>query len=359
MMSASEIAKELISTIQKHGREGASPDEIIPMFNAGDELCILVNNLGGTSNFEMSILAKSCVDILEGSEYGAKVTRVMVGSYMTSFDMRGASLTILNLSGASNEIVELLDATTDAPAWHECDIWQGVGGEPRGSAAEIPEVVVAEGEIAPNLPALDVPNFEATAKQMVQAAAQKLVDEEPLLTKYDVVCGDGDCGITMKRGATEILKRLESGDLKTDHPVSLFASIADAVSASMGGTSGVLLELMFRKMSSSLAREEKITVDNLFAVMKTGTDAIILYGGANVGSRTMLDALVPASDVLLSSKDIKASATKAQEGADNTATMKTASAGRSNYLSEETLSGTPDPGAVAVALVLQALCSLS
>jgi dihydroxyacetone kinase len=59
-----------------------------------DALCVLVNNLGGTSNFEMSILARSCVKLLESSAYNAKVTRVLVGSYMTSFDMHGASLTI-------------------------------------------------------------------------------------------------------------------------------------------------------------------------------------------------------------------------------------------------------------------------
>ena len=127
---------------------------------------------------------------------------------------------------------------------------------------------------------------------------------------WHLIVGDGDCGITMKRGATELLKRLESGELKTGHPVTMFAAIADAVSASMGGTSGVLLELMFRKMGSSLAREETIGVDQLLAIMRTGTDAIILYGGANVGSRTMLDALVPASDTLVSSKSLADSAAK-------------------------------------------------
>jgi len=180
-----------------------------------------------------------------------------------------------------------------------------------------------------------------------------------MLTKYDTIVGDGDCGITMKRGATEVLKRMQMGDLKMSHPVTMFAAIADAVSASMGGTSGVLLELMFRKMSSTLARAESIGITEMLAVMKSGTDAIILYGGANVGSRTMLDALVPASDELLTSKSLVAAATKAKEGADNTASLKSASAGRSNYLSEDTLVGTPDPGAVAVSIVMQELAKLA
>lgn len=301
--------------------------------------------------------ANSCVELLEGSDFGAKVTRIFVGSFMTSFDMHGASLTILNLSGASPELVELLDATTDAPAWQKCDVWKP--GDARGSAVEIPEVIVEESLSAANLPPLHIPNFEETAKKMLQAAAQKLSDEEPALTKYDTIVGDGDCGITMKRGATELMKRLESGDLKTEHPVSMFAAIADAVSASMGGTSGVLIELMFRKMSSSLSREESIGADELTSIVRAGADAIILYGGANVGSRTMLDALVPAADALLESKDLSAAAAKAKEGADSTASLKAASAGRSNYLSEETLVGTPDPGAAAVFLVLQELAKLA
>jgi triose/dihydroxyacetone kinase / FAD-AMP lyase (cyclizing) len=361
LLSAKDIAHELISTIQKYGRTSGThhPDNIIiPMFQPNDELCILVNNLGGTSNFEMSILANSCVTLLEGNDFQAKVTRVLVGSYMTSFDMHGASLTILNLTGAESDMIELLDAATDAPAWAACDVWKQ--GDARASAVEIPEVMVEDStNIALKLPPLvDLPNFEAVAKKMIHVAAQKLIDQEPTLTKYDTIVGDGDCGITMKRGATELLKRLESGDLKTEHPVSMFAAIADAVSASMGGTSGVLLELMFRKMSSSLAREDTIGISQLTGIMRAGTDAIILYGGANVGSRTMLDALVPASDTLLSTLSMVEAAAKAKEGADSTAAMKTASAGRSNYLSEETLEGTPDPGAIAVALVLQELADV-
>lgn len=357
LISANEIAKELITTIQTYGRLGENADDIIPMFQPKDELCVLVNNLGGTSNFEMSILAKSCVELLESSEFGAKVTRVLVGSYMTSFDMHGASLTILNLSGVTEEFMECFDAITDAPAWHACDIW--MSGDARGSATEIPEVIVEDAQTAITLPPLNISNFEETAKKMLSSAAQKLADEEPMLTKYDTIVGDGDCGITMKRGATEVLKRMQMGDLKMSHPVTMFAAIADAVSASMGGTSGVLLELMFRKMSSTLARAESIGITEMLAVMKSGTDAIILYGGANVGSRTMLDALVPASDELLTSKSLVAAATKAKEGADNTASLKSASAGRSNYLSEDTLVGTPDPGAVAVSIVMQELAKLA
>ena len=68
----------------------------------------------------------------------------------------------------------------------------------------------------------------------------------------------------------------------------------------------------------------------------------------------MLDAMIPAAKALLEAYDIQAAARAASVGAEMTATMKVASAGRSNYLSEEQLEGTPDPGAVAVSIVLGA-----
>jgi triose/dihydroxyacetone kinase / FAD-AMP lyase (cyclizing) len=161
----------------------------------------------------------------------------------------------------------------------------------------------------------------------------------------------------MKRGASEVLSRLENGKITTDHPVLMFSEMADAVSESMGGTSGVLIELMLRKMSSTLGRCESISKTEIAMALKAGVDAVGLYGGAGVGSRTMLDALVPASLELETSGNVEAMAVKARQGADSTATMALASAGRSNYLSSDTLMGTPDPGAVAVAIVMESVAT--
>eukprot|EP00980_Cylindrotheca_fusiformis_P030971 scaffold25694_cov127-Cylindrotheca_fusiformis.AAC.2 len=355
LLTANEIAKETIQTIQKHGRivsEGGV-EKVVPVFNENDELCVLVNNLGGTSNFEMSILANAAVRELEEA-CGAKVSRLLVGSYMTSFECHGASITILNLTDSSEELVTFLDAKCDAPAWIECDKCSNNGT--RNSTVECPEVQVDEEKAELNLPPLSIEGFEEIAKNLVRNAATILAANEAVLTKYDTIVGDGDCGITMKRGAVEVEQRLTQGIIVTSHPVPMFSTIADAVSSSMGGTSGVLVELCFRKMSSTLAQCDSIGVADLSNAFRAGVDAICLYGGASVGSRTMLDALVPAADSLVKSNDLKAAAAEAKAGADGTAKMKLASAGRSNYLSEETLEGTPDPGAVAVAIVFGSLC---
>lgn len=158
----------------------------------------------------------------------------------------------------------------------------------------------------------------------------------------------------MKRGATQILQDLQSDNLGTKHPVTLFSSLSRAVSASMGGTSGILLELLLGKMASTLAQESEIGSTSIARAFADGVDAVQLYGGATVGSRTMLDAMVPAAQVWKESGSLEQAAQAARKGADGTANMGTASAGRSNYLSQESLQGTPDPGAIAVAIVLEA-----
>lgn len=353
LMSCDDLAKEMVTTINEFGliEEG----NIVPTFKSGDELAVLVNNLGGTSNFEMSLLTNSAVSFLESE--GCKVSRVYVGSMMTSFDMMGASLTILSLAGAkANDLKNLLDSETTAISWPSVDVWKDTASS-RPSAEEIPEVgAPGEGSGSSHEGIkVNIDEFTVTAKSMLIAAAKTLVDAEPELTKYDLICGDGDCGLTMKRGGQEVLDRIESGKLDLSHPVPLFASLADAVSASMGGTSGVLLELCFRKMSAFLLTCKDIDAKTMASAFKEGVEAISFYGGASVGSRTMLDALFPSTEALLTSSSIADAAEAAQKGADETGKMESASAGRSNYIGAEVLQGTPDPGAVAVALVLKAL----
>ena len=375
LLSADAMAAEMIQTIQSYGRiddDNKKDNKVVPFMQPGDELVILVNNLGGTSNFEMSILARSCIQCLEdNSKYQAHVSRVLVGSYMTSFDMHGASLTILNVT-QQPDLLQYLDAPCSAPAWQNADVWiRDEATTIRPSLVRVPEPATdaAASSSDASLPPCRIPDFEATASRMVQAAVTALADAEPMLTQYDTIVGDGDCGITLKRGATQILHELQNGTLDAHHPVSLFSGLSQAVSASMGGTSGILLELLLGKMAATLrgpstspqqleddASKKEITSASLVQAFAAGVEAVQFYGGATVGSRTMMDALVPAAQASPddSAAWLQVAAQAARSGANTTAAMDTALAGRSNYLSQESLQGTPDPGAVAVAIVLEA-----
>ena len=364
LKTADELVQIMVTTILEHGRisngssssntasqEDTSNHLIVPFFKAGDNLAVMVNNLGGTSNFEMSILANSVVKLLEGSNMNCKVCRLYVGTFMSSFDMQGASVSIMNLTDAPHSYTGLLDAPTDAVAWYCPDCY----GDERPLSMEIPEVK-APGKGSKKVTVdVAIPNFESIVREKVKMICMKLVASEPLLTKYDTVVGDGDCGLTFERGAKHVLSSLENGKLPTKHPVLFFESLADEISTSMGGTSGILLEICFRKMSSYLnGSVSAIDVKCIENAFEEGVKAISFYGGAKVGSRTMLDALYPAVFAMKSGGDSNPG-TVAMEGAQSTATMSIASAGRSNYLSQNTLLGTPDPGAVAVGIVLSCI----
>uniref|UniRef100_A0A7S3QBP9 Dihydroxyacetone kinase n=1 Tax=Chaetoceros debilis TaxID=122233 RepID=A0A7S3QBP9_9STRA len=353
LKTADELASIIVKTILDYGRD--EDGKIVPTYKAGDDLALMVNNLGGISNFEMSILVRGVMKILEGGSEKCSVSRVYVGAFMTSFDMKGASVSIVSLTDAPDALIGYLDDETDASAWAKADIYKKSDG-PRLSASEVPEVEAPKKEAADlSSVQVSIDDFESKVSKGVKAACDSLIENEPLLTKYDTIVGDGDCGITMMRGSQEIISRLQSGKLVTSHPVPFFDTLADAISASMGGTSGILLEIMFRKMSTFLNASDSATgIDGkkMVEAFFEGVNAVSFYGGATVGSRTMLDALFPAVDAMTKGED---GAKAAVDGAQSTADMGTASAGRSNYLNEDTLSGTPDPGAVAVGLVLTAL----
>jgi len=78
------------------------------------------------------------------------------------------------------------------------------------------------------------------------------------------------------------------------------------------------------------------------------------YGGADLGDRTLIDALQPALEALRD-RGLAAAIDAANKGAESTATMQKAGAGRSSYVNSENLEGVTDPGAVAIAEVFAAI----
>ena len=119
----------------------------------------------------------------------------------------------------------------------------------------------------------------------------------------------------------------------------------------MGGSSGVLLAIFFAAAGDA-ASSGQTMVDAL----KAGLARMQEIGGAELGDRTMVDALQPALSVL--DRGWAEAATAARDGADRTAEMDSARAGRSAYLSAQQLHGHVDPGAEAVAQLFEHLASM-
>lgn len=309
------------------------------LYKSTDSLVLLINNLGGMSAIELQIVTGSILGLFK--KQGLNVSRVLSGLFMTALDMKGLSLSVLK---SDSLCTARIDAPTTAPAWSRASFAALTEATDIAYDTVLGDALVAGGAPCP------------VAVAVIQAIAEKLVAIEPDLTSFDLICGDGDCGLVMKKGAEAVLLALKSSNQAGSDSASLCSLLADSVSSAMGGTSGALLELMLRAMAvhlkdvnaAGITTEGQRKVVGWISALSVGTEAIKSYGGAQVGMRTLLDALVPAVDALVSGFGVSAAAQAAQDGADRTRTM-SSRAGRSSYIGSDRMTGTPDPGAVAVA----------
>lgn len=206
-----------------------------------------------------------------------------------------------------------LDAATAAPAWIRSSVLDAETSDLDRNRTIPYKLADYESSTKP------VSGLRSNLKPIYAAVEVcfRLVAMEPELTAYDAICGDGDCGVVMKKGATYVLKDLDdylkevnavvSETGSTESAVDLnafFTRLATGLSASMGGTSGVLLELCFRAVASSFANTasaggvRNVTQADWTSALRAGVTAISFYGGASAGMRTMLDAFLPAVEAL-------------------------------------------------------------
>ncbi|XP_022334863.2 triokinase/FMN cyclase-like [Crassostrea virginica] len=321
----------------------------------GDKVACMVNNLGGLSLLEMNIVAGEVISQLE--KRGVAVERGYCGSFMTSLEMAGLSITILHLD---DTIRRCLDAKAAVPAWSPPVLSRNK------SYRETPSCIPVIQEESSH----STGNFTRTTKEsadmlydMIKLSMGRLIASENELNDLDKESGDGDCGSTLARGAKEILKEIGQNNqpgLPVDTPADLALSLARIVENSMGGSSGALYSLFFTSAAGPL--QQDVTGSGWKRALKEGTDTVMRYGGARPGDRTMIDALfaaVTSIDENVSSCPVSVMETAVNAAvlaANSTASMK-AQAGRASYVSAERLKN-PDPGAVAVTLWLQAILEI-
>jgi dihydroxyacetone kinase len=183
-------------------------------------------------------------------------------------------------------------------------------------------------------------------RRLIVACCDALVAAEAELNALDAKSGDGDTGSTLATAARALARALDRLPL-ADH-TQLYRALGVELSQTMGGSSGVLLAIFFAAAGDASAGGA-----NAIEALKAGLDRIQQVGGARAGDRTMIDALDPALRAL--PEGLAAAAAAARAGADATAGFRRARAGRASYLAEGTMLGYNDPGAEAVASVLEHL----
>ncbi|SFG48877.1 dihydroxyacetone kinase subunit DhaK [Ensifer sp. OV372] len=286
---------------------------------------VLVNNLGGTSILEMSILMH---ELAQSAIADRIVHLVGPAPMMTSLDMRGFSVSVYP---ADKVELELLSRPVALPAW------PGVTAVRPVNVRALPDGLT---------PISPLPSRHDATRQFLLACCNLLIDAEKDLNALDAKSGDGDTGSTLAGAARALIQALDRLPL-SDH-TQLFRAIGQELSQTMGGSSGVLLAIFFAAAgdgaSSGLSIRE---------ALKAGLARMQEIGGAQIGDRTMVDALSPALDALDAS--IGAASKAARDGANLTATLVRARAGRAAYINAKQLEGHIDPGAEAVARLFEHL----
>jgi dihydroxyacetone kinase phosphoprotein-dependent L subunit len=192
-----------------------------------------------------------------------------------------------------------------------------------------------------------------TFPDVLLAVAKEAVERRAEWDALDAAAADGDFGSTMHRGFSAVVARWT--ELDRSSPPALLREIAEVLSQEMGGSSGPLWTIAFLRASRVLDEAVvEVDVDALGAALQAAVDGIRSYGGAQVGDKTMLDALQPAVDALAGraagdplDELARRVAVAAQDGAARTAAYP-ARRGRAAYAGQRSV-GCVDPGAAAIA----------
>jgi ATP-dependent dihydroxyacetone kinase len=299
-------------------------DRLSPHIAPGDHVALL-NNLGGTTPLEMSVLAEE----LARSALGDRV-RWMVGpaAMMTSLDMHGFSISLLPVDA---EQVAALAAPVAPHAWPGLVELGAVALRP------LPDGLT---------PIQPLPSAHPARRALIEQCCGALIAAEADLNALDAKSGDGDTGSTLAGAARALVAALDR--LPLADPTQLYRAIGTELSQTMGGSSGVLLAIFFAAAGDASAGGR-----DLIGALRAGLDRVMQVGGANPGDRTMIDALAPALQAL--PEGLAAAAAAARAGADRTAQMTRAKAGRASYLSQDKLAGHNDPGGEGVARLFETL----
>lgn len=302
---------------------------------SGEDFVCLVNGLGGTTNLELNLVFGQV--LRELGQRGIHVRHSLVGSFVTSVNMAGVSLT---LTRATDKVVELLDADTDAPAWPRV-----LGGEAEFAPARIAfdDSLSSEQEMKGGSENVWLSDFV----ERVQGATNDL-------TELDRLAGDGDFGANMDAAFGEIELPLHGSD------ATVLAALSHRMLVRAGGTSGAVFGTLFRELGEAAqsitdALGSGLSATAFAAGLEKAVSAVMDLGGASEGDNTLVDALAPAaraareaaSDDRSFDEVLTASYEAARDGALATTEM-VATKGRASYLGDAS-KGVPDPGAIVVA----------
>ncbi|HJY45771.1 MAG TPA: dihydroxyacetone kinase family protein [Propionibacteriaceae bacterium] len=335
-MPAKDLAAKLVETVLAERPDGVS-----------GRAAVLLNGLGATKYEELFVLYGHVTELLEAD--GVEQVSPEVGELVTSLDMAGCSLSITWLD---QELEGYWVAPAETPAFRR---GTAVTSERfttrRAGAGHVAEAVTAEAS-EESIAAAEI------ARKAVDAIHAVVEENKVYLGRLDAIAGDGDHGIGMSRGskAAAMAANEAQGGVET-----VLAAAGHAFGDKAGGTSGILWGLLLEGVGKGLGNTEAVTARRLADAVQESVRHLQEFSKAELGDKTMLDALFPFVNTLVEQIDSGASVSGAWQAAADvcrTAAEATASLtpriGRARPLAERSV-GTPDPGAISLALIVTAV----
>ena len=345
---------------------------------AGEEIALLINGFGGSPLQELYLFNNSVTNELEKA--GVKIYKTLVGNYMTSIDMAGASVTFLRLD---DELKAYLDYPVATPAI----TWGGSSKEDIAAREAIQALAkalnVTPATFAKKAEAIQKAAVEEEAGsyafegkpvigekintpgmgKLVELMADIIIENEVPFCKADR-CGDGDFGMSIAKGFKQLKKDWDSR--KKGDVGEFLISCSEVIMEYCGGASGPIWGSAFRYAGKAVKGKKEIDLADLAAIFQAAVEGVQETGrksfgkGAVVGDKTLIDALVPAADTLTAAAKegmkmkaaMKKAAAAAVEGADKTKFIQ-AKMGRAGVTDSE---GYPDAGAYGLGVIFTEIC---
>lgn len=194
----------------------------------------------------------------------------------------------------------------------------------------------------------------------LQRCADLFEEKRAYLSELDSPIGDADHGINMARGFSKVVEKLPTV-AETDIG-NILKSSGMVLLSSVGGASGPLYGTFFMRAGNELQAKQALDAHDLVKLIEAGVEGVVQRGRAEVGEKTMLDALIPALHALRESVEqhgedivtaLESGVTAAEKGVKSTIPL-IAKKGRASYLGERSI-GHPDPGATSAYYLLATL----
>ena len=318
--------------------------------DADGRAAVLVNGLGATKYEELFVLFAHVAPLLE--EAGVTLVQPEVGELVTSLDMAGCSLSVTWLD---DELETCWTAPADTPAYRRgTPVTSDRFRERREVTQETTQSAVAEASEESRAAA-------EVARRAVAALSATVEEHKDELGRLDAVAGDGDHGIGMSRGAKAATGAADTAAEAGGGVRTVLAAAGSAFGDKAGGTSGILWGLLLDGVGQQLGDVDAVTDEGVARAVQSSTTRLQEFSKAQLGDKTMLDALFPFVDALVTAVEggtplaeaWRDAASTATEAAQATSSL-TPKIGRARPLAERSV-GTPDPGAVSLALIVTAV----